>query len=137
MNPMLDAIKKKRMSAMPEEKSAPPSGESAPAEGDQGPDLEELLASLAPEKKAELFQLLQKELTGDGEQPSEQTEEMSDDAGQLKSTPGEKAALQGGMNMDVANQLNEGPVRTNQNGKPLGLSDRVKMNIQNMMKKKG
>lgn len=78
---------------MPSESEAPDMSAEA---GEGESKVAQMLAALAPEEKAELFQLLQSEMTEQGE--SEETdqsapESMTDERGVLKSTPGEQADL--------------------------------------------
>ena len=141
MKSLSSAIQKRRQSGAPPPEQEQP-GQMITQEGapQESGGVEEILKSLSPEQKAELFGLLQQELKqSEGQSPegSEQAgaEGMVDSAGSLKSTPGEQAAL----NEDVAKDImGNGQIRMNEDGAPLGLSDRVKLNIKKMMgNKKG
>jgi hypothetical protein len=81
---------------MPSESEAPAMAAESMGEEAGESKVAQMLAALAPEEKAELFQLLQSEMTeqGENEETGEQgSEQMTDAAGVLKSTPGEQAEL--------------------------------------------
>ena len=133
MNPMAMALKSRRAESakpqMQEQISGPP--------GDGGADkLQMIVASLTPEDKAQLMEMLSAEQEQapeaiDGESPSTQ----EDDAGQSKVSPDELAALKGeaanmfqGQGQALGEDEPEGQA-------PKGLGDRFKASISKHFKK--
>ena len=141
MNAMSDALKKRRMSSLPKDPMGVPATampESQPMKAEGG-GVESLLKALSPEDKQKLYALLDAEMEGaeDSDDDTEMPEvgKMEDSAGQLKSTPGEKEAIAKEDMMKGAEALADG--RFEGDERPRNLSERVKINIAKMMKKKG
>lgn len=109
MNPLGDAIKKRRMNVQAPENS-----------------MEELLKSLKPEQKQELFEMLKTEISG-----PEGKDGLEDESGQLKQTPGEKEEL----NMEVAQSMYDPNMDLEK--EPQDFMERAKQKVSKFMKGKG
>lgn len=145
MNGLKDAIKSRRMGANPMPSQSTPM-QAQMGQEQQAPKAEDVLAMLPDEEKMKLFEMLKKDMAGESDEgmspeaaegDDNNESKMEDGAGQLKSTPGEKQALEGQMNMDVAESLSDSRFKGDEDMKPRNLSERVKMNIAKVMKKRG
>lgn len=140
MNALKDAIMNRRLKANPTMAEEPSAQQEGNAPGpDGGMTAESVLKMLPEEEKLKMFEMLKADLSSeksDSIEPvgieSDDTTGMTDEAGELKSTPGEKQALKGEMNMDVANMLHDD--RYTGDEKPKSISDRVKINIAKAFK---
>lgn len=147
MKALSDAIQKRRQkgNALPAEPQGLMGKDPAasPAPQAQGPTAEEMIAVMAPEEKAKMFEMLKEEVEGAegsedmGAEDNSDQASMEDSAGELKSTSGEKAALSNEMNMDVANELADPRFTGDESEKPRNLGERVKMNIAKALKRRG
>jgi hypothetical protein len=86
MNPMSAAIKNRRMQSAP----VPEAGQEAAPE--QADPLQQIVATLEPDDKMKLMQMLQTDMQA---QPEGEGPGLTDEQGGLKSTPGEQAELEG------------------------------------------
>lgn len=110
MNPLSEAIKKRRQAVPPKDSMA------------------DLAKSLSPEQKAELLEVLQAE-------SSESSSDMEDSSGQLKPTPGEKEELSSEMDMGVAESMFD--PNMDLESEPKDFIERAKQKVTKFMKGKG
>jgi hypothetical protein len=126
-SPLSDALQKRRKVELPQEE--------APQL-----DVNAVVQSLAPEIKQQLFEALKADMGSQSQVQSyddEGADPVQTPQGELKSSSGEKAALNQGMDMDLASELQDPRMTGDEDPSGKGLGDRMRINIAKMFNKRG